>query len=134
MRGPAPEGSACHDPAHVRYSPYGPRHGRQSWPRPGDRAPARCPGPTRHRHQPRGAGGARDRRSAVEGQAAGQVTALPLPLDVGDPAQITAAAEHLRNAGAALDVLVNNAGIAMDGFDAEVARRTIDANFVGTMS
>jgi NAD(P)-dependent dehydrogenase (short-subunit alcohol dehydrogenase family) len=68
-----------------------------------------------------------------KGKPPGQVTALPLPLDVGDPAQITAAAEHLRNAGAALDVLVNNAGIAMDGFDAEVARRTIEVNFLGPL-
>lgn len=30
-----------------------------------------------------------------------------------------------------LDVLVNNAGLSMNGFDAEVARRTLDANFFG---
>ena len=69
----------------------------------------------------------------AKGKPPGQVTALPLPLDVGDPAQITAAAEHLRNAGAALDVLVNNAGIAMDGFNAEVARRTIEVNLLGPL-
>ena len=68
-----------------------------------------------------------------KGKPPGQVTALPLPLDVGDPAEITAAAEHLRDAGTALDVLVNNAGIAMDGFDAEVARRTIEVNFLGPL-
>jgi len=39
----------------------------------------------------------------------------------------------LRTAGTAIDVLVNNAGIAMDGFNAEVARRTIDANFLGAL-
>ena len=69
----------------------------------------------------------------AKGKPPGQVTALPLPLDVGDPAQIAAAAEHLRAAGTALDVLVNNAGIAMDGFDAEVARRTIEVNFLGPL-
>ena len=77
---------------------------------------------------------ARDRRQRWRRAApAGSVTALPLPLDVGDPAQIAAAAEHLRAAGTALDVLVNNAGIAMDGFDAEVARRTIEVNFLGPL-
>jgi carbonyl reductase 1 len=64
---------------------------------------------------------------------AGQVTALPLPLDVGDPAQIAAVADHLRGTGTAIDVLVNNAGIAMDGFDAAVARRTIEVNFLGPL-
>jgi len=32
-----------------------------------------------------------------------------------------------------IDVLVNNAGASFSGFDAEVARRTLDVNFVGTM-
>ena len=69
----------------------------------------------------------------AQGKPPGQVTALPLPLDVGDPAQIGAAAEHLRAANTTIDVLVNNAGIAMDGFDAEVARRTIEVNFLGPL-
>jgi NAD(P)-dependent dehydrogenase (short-subunit alcohol dehydrogenase family) len=63
----------------------------------------------------------------------GSVAALPLPFDVADPASVAAAAEHLRAGGAALDVLVNNAGIAMDGFNAEVARRTIETNFFGPL-
>ena len=63
----------------------------------------------------------------------GAATALPLPLDVADPGEIAAAADHLRAAGTALDVLVNNAGIAMDGFNADVARRTIDVNFFGPL-
>jgi NAD(P)-dependent dehydrogenase (short-subunit alcohol dehydrogenase family) len=33
----------------------------------------------------------------------------------------------------ALDVLVNNAGVSLNGFDAEVARHTLDANFYGPM-
>jgi carbonyl reductase 1 len=32
-----------------------------------------------------------------------------------------------------LDVLVNNAGASFDGFDASVARRTLDVNFTGMM-
>jgi len=67
---------------------------------------------------------------AAEG-ARGAVTVLPLPFDVGDPATIAAATDYLSSAGSTIDVLVNNAGIAMDGFDAEVARRTIEVNFFG---
>lgn len=32
-----------------------------------------------------------------------------------------------------VDVLVNNAGVALDGFDADVARHTIEVNFLGAM-
>jgi carbonyl reductase 1 len=63
----------------------------------------------------------------------GAVTVLPLPFDVAAPAQIDAAAEHLRAAASSIDVLVNNAGISMDGFNAEVARRTLDVNFFGAL-
>src|ERR1700694_4383698 len=35
--------------------------------------------------------------------------------------------------GVMLDVLVNNAGISLDGFDERVARETIGTNFVGPM-
>ncbi len=50
-------------------------------------------------------------------------------LDVASDASIEAFARTLDG----LDVLVNNAGVALDGFDADVARRTLDVNFVGTM-
>jgi len=69
----------------------------------------------------------------AKGKPAGTVTPLPVPLDVGDPAEIAAAAGHLRAGGATIDVLVNNAGIAMDGFNAEVARRTIEVNVLGAL-
>ncbi len=55
------------------------------------------------------------------------------PLDVADAHSIAACAERLRSAGAALDLLVNNAGITLDGFDAEVARRTLQVNFFGAL-
>jgi carbonyl reductase 1 len=74
---------------------------------------------------------AADRLAA--GAPPGSVAAFPLPVDVGAPADIAAAAEHLRAAGTTIDVLVNNAGISMDGFNAEVARRTIEVNFFGPL-
>jgi carbonyl reductase 1 len=54
-------------------------------------------------------------------------------LDVAEPASITALAASLREQRVELDVLVNNAGITMDGFDERVARRTIDTNFYGSL-
>jgi NAD(P)-dependent dehydrogenase (short-subunit alcohol dehydrogenase family) len=54
-------------------------------------------------------------------------------LDVVDSASIASLSNELRRDGVSIDVLVNNAGIAMDGFDAEVARRTLEANFFGPL-
>jgi NAD(P)-dependent dehydrogenase (short-subunit alcohol dehydrogenase family) len=54
-------------------------------------------------------------------------------LDVVDPASIAALGDELRREGVRLDALVNNAGISMRGFDAEVATRTLDANFFGAL-
>ncbi len=53
------------------------------------------------------------------------------PLDVADDASAAALAADLARAGATVDVLVNNAAIALKGFNTEVARRTIDTNFYG---
>jgi NAD(P)-dependent dehydrogenase (short-subunit alcohol dehydrogenase family) len=66
-------------------------------------------------------------------KAPGSVFALPLPFDVADADGVAAAADQLREARAKIDVLVNNSGIAMDGFNAEVARRTIEVNFFGPL-
>jgi NAD(P)-dependent dehydrogenase (short-subunit alcohol dehydrogenase family) len=53
-------------------------------------------------------------------------------LDVADPkAPVTALAEL--SDVPAFDALVNNAGVSLDGFDAEVARRTIETNFRGAV-
>jgi carbonyl reductase 1 len=76
---------------------------------------------------------ARDPRSGpgrrlAEGEAGVGET---MPLDVTDPASIANLANRLRAGGA--DVLVNNAGVSLEGFDADVARRTLDANFFGPM-
>ena len=54
-------------------------------------------------------------------------------LDVTDAASITALAADLRTAGTSIDVLVNNAAVALDGFDVAVARETIDANVYGPL-
>jgi NAD(P)-dependent dehydrogenase (short-subunit alcohol dehydrogenase family) len=53
------------------------------------------------------------------------------PLDVADPASVRALADAL--ASDRIDVLVNNAGIALRGFNAEVARRTLEVNFFGAL-
>jgi NAD(P)-dependent dehydrogenase (short-subunit alcohol dehydrogenase family) len=52
-------------------------------------------------------------------------------LDVARKDHIEAVAECF---GDGLDVLVNNAGTSLEGFDAEVARRTLDVNFFGPMN
>jgi carbonyl reductase 1 len=52
-------------------------------------------------------------------------------LDVTLKDHISALAEQL-NGG--LDILVNNAGTSLQGFDAEVAKQTLDVNFFGPMN
>ena len=63
-----------------------------------------------------------------------------VPLDLADPASIDAAASWIEAEVGRLDVLVNNAGIAVPG-DAlpgsaslEAVRRTFDTNFFGTLA
>jgi NAD(P)-dependent dehydrogenase (short-subunit alcohol dehydrogenase family) len=58
-----------------------------------------------------------------------------LALDVADAASVETFAEELaKTLGEdGLDVLVNNAGIALDGFDADIARRTMEVNFHGAV-
>ena len=53
-------------------------------------------------------------------------------LDVTRADQVDALARRLSAEGG-LDALVNNAGVSLDGFDAGVARRTLDVNFFGAM-
>ncbi len=55
------------------------------------------------------------------------------PLDLGDGESIARFARHARDSWGRVDVLVNNAGIAMDGFNAGVARNTLGVNFFGAM-
>jgi carbonyl reductase 1 len=63
--------------------------------------------------------------------AAADVGARFFPLDVTDAASIEALAANLSGG---LDVLVNNSGVSMQGFDARVAKGTLDVNFFGAMN
>ncbi len=58
--------------------------------------------------------------------AARQPGAGELLLDVTRQDHIDALAERLHDG---LDILVNNAGASFDGFNADVAKRTLDVNF-----
>ena len=55
------------------------------------------------------------------------------PLDVTNDASIHALADKLKHEKIELDVLVNNAGIAMKGFDQNVVDKTLDTNFFGPL-
>jgi carbonyl reductase 1 len=70
---------------------------------------------------------------AAEGLAKEGLAAEPRPLDVEDPGSIAALAAALAKEERVVDVLVNNAGVALDGFDGEVARRTLAVNFHGPL-
>jgi carbonyl reductase 1 len=71
-------------------------------------------------------------RDAAQGnEAAAEIGARYLPLDVTDSASIEALAASLRSG---FDVLVNNSGISMQGFDAHVAKTTLDVNFFGALN
>ncbi len=54
-------------------------------------------------------------------------------LDVTAPNSINALAEQLAAEGRTIDALINNAGVSLDGFNAEVARQTLAVNFFGVM-
>jgi NAD(P)-dependent dehydrogenase (short-subunit alcohol dehydrogenase family) len=75
---------------------------------------------------------ARGEQAAQE--AAAQIGVDSLQLDVTDQESRARAASELRERYGRIDVLVNNAGIAMKGFDADVARSTIDVNLLGAMA
>lgn len=88
----------------------------------------------------RGMGVVLTSRDAAKGQsAAEQLRARGLevsfrPLDVTDPESVASLAVTLAADFGKIDVLVNNAGIALDGFNAEVARRTLAVNCFGVMA
>ncbi|MCA9665952.1 MAG: SDR family NAD(P)-dependent oxidoreductase [Myxococcales bacterium] len=57
-----------------------------------------------------------------------------LQLDVADAESVRAAAATLARDGVILDALVNNAGVALDGFNADVVRRTLAINTDGALA
>jgi NAD(P)-dependent dehydrogenase (short-subunit alcohol dehydrogenase family) len=72
-------------------------------------------------------------RKVIEGLSNGGRQISWEGLDVSDQASIVALSRRLGERSVKLDVLVNNAGISMKGFDAHVAERTNAVNFFGTM-
>ena len=56
------------------------------------------------------------------------------PLDIAQTKSIQELRAHLEKTHPdGIDVLVNNAGIALDGFDAELAKKTLEVNYYGTL-
>ena len=73
-------------------------------------------------------------RDQADGEASAKAIGAEFrPLDVTDAGSIAALAAGLGRDGVTVDVLVNNAAVALDGFNAEVARKTIDANVYGPL-
>lgn len=56
------------------------------------------------------------------------------PLDLADQASIEALGRALADDELVLDALVNNAGMSMHGFNAEVAKTTLQVNLLGTLA
>jgi NAD(P)-dependent dehydrogenase (short-subunit alcohol dehydrogenase family) len=61
------------------------------------------------------------------------VPARFLELDQGDPASVDRFVAAIATERTSIRILVNNAGASFEGFDADVARRTLDVNFAGMM-
>jgi NAD(P)-dependent dehydrogenase (short-subunit alcohol dehydrogenase family) len=75
---------------------------------------------------------ARDAAAAESAARSLGAGARPLALDVTDPKSIERA-EAALGPEVRLDALVNNAGTSFDGFDADVAFRTVDTNYRGAV-
>lgn len=73
-------------------------------------------------------------RDMARGQEVAASLGQPfVDLDVAGAADVERFVGWLQARYGGVDVLVNNAGIAMSGFDAQVAQRTLAVNFVGMM-
>ncbi|PTL76394.1 SDR family oxidoreductase [Vitiosangium sp. GDMCC 1.1324] len=79
---------------------------------------------------------ARDIAAGAEATAALRSEGLDVtfePLDVASQESIDQLTDRLERQGIRLAALVNNAGITLNGFDADVAERTLAVNFFGAM-
>jgi NAD(P)-dependent dehydrogenase (short-subunit alcohol dehydrogenase family) len=74
---------------------------------------------------------ARDPKAARE--AAGRLKVDGLRLDVTDPESIANLLADVAARYKRLDVLINNAGVLLDGFNARLAEQTMDVNFHGVV-
>jgi len=74
-------------------------------------------------------------RSESAGRAAADDLSVAYhQLDVTSSTSIAALAADLSREGRRLDLLVNNAGISMEGFNSEVVRGTLAVNFFGSLN
>jgi NAD(P)-dependent dehydrogenase (short-subunit alcohol dehydrogenase family) len=74
-------------------------------------------------------------RDAMAGRAAARDLGVDYhQLDVTSADSIATLVADLKREGRQLDLLVNNAGISMQGFDAEVVRGTLAVNFFGALN
>ena len=74
-------------------------------------------------------------RNQNEGMlAANKVNASFVSIDVTSHDSIADAVDQVRDLNGRLDILINNAGITMDGFNGRVARGTIATNLEGAIS
>jgi carbonyl reductase 1 len=70
-------------------------------------------------------------QQAAEGLAREGLAVEARQLDVADGASVASFGRTLAEAGEPVHALVNNAGVSLDGFDAEVAERTLATNTFG---
>ncbi|MEU6260892.1 SDR family NAD(P)-dependent oxidoreductase [Streptomyces sp. NPDC047043] len=81
--------------------------------------------------------GARERTAAEEACRTVGPAALPLVLDVTSAKSVVAAVREARELTGGIDVLVNNAGVSLDGdlrpphLDEDILRATLDTNLTG---
>lgn len=74
------------------------------------------------------------KRAKVLAQDGGDTTIQFAELDVSNPSSIKRFADFLHKAHpAGVDFVINNAGIAMNGFDANVVQQTLQTNYYGTL-
>lgn len=73
-------------------------------------------------------------RNAEQGQQVAKKLGVEFrQLDVSDPKSVTQFAEKVREKHGRVDMLVNNAGVSLSGFDDDVVKRTLAVNFYGAL-